>query len=148
MIVTGSPVTAFADAFKAVLVADAALVALIGTRVYGATPKGAQVTYPFLGMGRTSDDGSSGAMQRPGGIVTLHLDGWSSKSGPHEMEQILSRVRALMERRQFFTVPGFHAFDMGLHCEFQEIFDEPDEDSPDRRLWHGVQRWSLEIHEA
>lgn len=147
MIVTGSPVTAFADAFRTALVADTTLMALI-TGVYGALPKAAATTLPYLSIGRTSDDGSTGAMQVAGGIVSLQLDGWSDATGPYAMETILSRVKRVMERRPFFRVVGFAVLDGSLHCEMSEIFDEPDEDKPDARLYHGVQRWTCEIHEA
>ena len=35
-----------------------------------------------------------------------------------------------------------------LMREMQEVFDEPDEDKPNARLYRLVQRWTAEIHEA
>jgi hypothetical protein len=143
---TGSPVTAFADAFKAALEDDATLMALI-TGVFGSVSQAARTAHPYLVIGRTSDDGATGAMQTPGGMVTLHLDGWSDAKGPYAMERILSRVKAVMERRAPFLVSGFDALRGSLHCELSDVFDEDDTDTPDAILWHGVQRWTCEIHE-
>ena len=147
MIVTGSPLTAFCDAFQAVLAGDAALGALV-EGVFGHLRESERTAYPYLVIGRTSRDNSSGAMQVAGGRVTLQLDGWSDANGPHEMERILSRVAALMERRHPFLVAGFEVVVGSLTCELEEVFDEPDDDSPDRRLYHGVQRWACEVHGA
>ena len=35
-----------------------------------------------------------------------------------------------------------------LTCEMSEVFDEVDEDKPDDRLYHGVQRWTADVEEA
>jgi hypothetical protein len=147
VIVTGSPISAFADALRTLLRDDATLVALCPTIVDHLS--GAQrTTYPYLVLGERQDANDGGAMQRPGGRVSIQLDVWSDAKGPYPAQQILSRVRALCERSATFTVDGFTALERSLHCEFETIFDEPDEDSPDRRLYHGLQRWAVEIHET
>lgn len=151
--VTAEPTVAFVDAFKAVLAADATLLAgatnvraLVG--VYGHVSEAARVTYPYLVLGRRTLDGNDGAMQRSGGLVSLQLDGWSDAKGPYEVQAIGSRVLALMERRSGFQVPGFEVVAGSLHREFSEYFDEPDEDKPGARLYRMVQRWSIRLHEA
>lgn len=145
--VTADPTTAFADAFKAVLVADAALLLLV-TGVFGHVSEAARVAYPYLVLGRSAVDGNAGAMQLPGHLVSLQLDGWSDAGGPYAIEQIGSRVFGLMERRPGFVVPGFAILEGSLHREFAEVFDEPDEDKPDGRLYRTTQRWTVEIHGA
>lgn len=144
---TGSPVTAFADAFKSALDADATLDTLV-TGVFGSLSEAGATAYPYVVLGRTTDDGAGGAMSISGGRVEMQIDVWSRYKGPYQTEQILSRIKALMERRPHFRVDGFAPLDGSLHCEMSEVFDEPDEDKPDARLWHGVQRWTCEIHEA
>lgn len=143
---TGSPVIAFVDAFRNALIADSTLMAMV-TGVFGHLSEAARTNYPYLVIGRRTRDNSSGAMQIAGGMVSIQLDGWSDNKGALEMQQIQSRVAALMERRPLF-VNGYAMVYGSLTCEYEEVFDEPDEDKPDARLYHGVQRWSAEIHEA
>lgn len=154
MIVTGSPITAFVDAFRNVLIGDTEAlngsVALMGlvTGVYGHVSDRARTDFPYLVIGDRHRANDGGAMQIVGGMVSVQLDGWSAAKGPFEMQSILSRVAWLCERRTGFKVAGFAALDGSLTCEFEEVFDEPDADSPGRRLYHGVQRWTALIHES
>lgn len=152
----GSPVMAFTEAFRAVLVADtpsamttSGTTALMGlvTGVYGHPSEATRVAYPYLVLGRRSRNNDSGAAQVSGGHVSLDLDGWSAAKSPYEMQRVLSRVAALMERRQL-SIDGWVLVEGSLTCEFEDVFDEPDEDMPARRLYHGVQRWVCEIHGA
>lgn len=150
---TAEPVVGVVDAVRAVLVADPVLLAgatnvraLVG--VYGHLSEAARVAYPYLVLGRRTADGNEGAMQRSGSQVTLQIDGWSDAKGPYEIERIGSRVFALLDRRQGFSVPGFEVLDGSLHREFSEYFDEPDEDKPGARLYRMVQRWTVIVHEA
>lgn len=143
--VTGSPVTAFADGVRTLLQADATLTALV-TGVYGHLSEAARTAYPYVVLGRRSRAGDAGAMQTAGSVVTLQLDVWSDAKGPYPVQQILSRIVVLLERRPV-TVTGFTVIEGSVTCEFEEIDDEPDEDTPGARLYHGVQRWQAEIHD-
>ena len=77
-VVTGEPTQALMEAVKARLIADATVTALIGTRVYGHLSETTRATLPYLVLGRTSVDRHAGAMQLPGAIVTVQIDGWSA----------------------------------------------------------------------
>lgn len=148
--VSASPVTAFVDAFRAALVADtngSEAVMALATGVYGHVSEAARTAYPYLVIGRRTRDNVGGAMQRAGGQVTLQLDGWSDAKGPYQIQRLLSRVAQLIERRPL-AVAGFDVVEGSLTCELEEVFDEPDVDKPDARLYHGMQRWTCEIHEA
>lgn len=142
--VAGSPIEAFADGVRAILTADATLVALV-TGIYGHVSEAARTAYPYLVIGRRSRTNDAGAMQIAGHVVALQIDGWSSAKGPHEMQAILSRVAVLLERRPV-TVTGYELLDGSVTCELEDVFDEPDEDQPGARLYHGVQRWIGEVH--
>lgn len=153
MIVTGSPTQAFVDAIRSILVADTqakqgseALMALV-TGVYGHLPEAARTAYPYVVLGQRSRDGDTGAMQTAGSNVRLQLDVWSDAKGPYTTHRILSRIAHLLERRSRLTVSGFMYLVGSLTCEFEDCSDEPDEDNPDVRLYHGIQRWTAEIHE-
>jgi hypothetical protein len=143
--VTADPTVAFVDAFKAVLTADSTLVALV-TGIYGHLSEAARTPYPYVVLGRR-DRSDAGAMQIAGSMITLQVDVWSDGKGPYAASRIVSRIYALLERRAL-VVPGFACLPGSLTCEGQEIFDEPDEDKPGSRLYHGVQRWVAEIHES
>jgi hypothetical protein len=147
--VTADPTVAFADAIYAALTADtgtSGLMTLV-TGVYGHLSEAARTAYPYVVLGRTTRTGDAGAMQIAGSRVTLQIDTWSDAKGPYDASRIVSRVYALLERRRL-AVQGFTAVDGSLTCEYTEIFDEPDEDKPGSRLYHGVQRWVAEIHES
>lgn len=147
--VTGSPITAFVDAIRAVLLADATLTALLSstTAVYGHLSEAARTAYPYIVLGRRSRTNDAGAMSAAGSMVSLQLDVWSDAKGPFRAQEILSRVSVLLER-EMLNVTGFTHIVGSLTCELEDVFDEPDEDSPDKRLYHGVQRWTAEIHES
>lgn len=144
--VTGSPLTALVDGVRTVLLADATLMALI-TGLYGHVSEAARVAYPYLVIGRRTRDGLGGAMGVAGGTVTVEIEGWSDAKGPYAMQAILSRVAVLLER-QPVTVTGYSLVTGSVHCEHEDVFDEPDEDKPGSRLYHGLQRWTAEIHES
>src|SRR5262245_62467548 len=108
------------------------------TSITGALPRGTRTTYPVLVLGRRTFDGEGGAQQLAGGRAMLQIDVWSQKNGPFEATSILSRVRQLLERRTL-NVSGFSMIVGSLHCELEEVFDEPDEDAPEQTLYHGVQ---------
>jgi len=140
----GSPIQAVVDGIKTALDADATLGALV-TGIYGYVPASTRATFPYLVLGRRSRANDSGAMQHQGGHVTVQFDVWSDHKGPSETHTILSRVAWLLERAAV-TVSGYEFVQGSLTCEFEEVFDEPDADSPERVLMHGVQRWVCEVH--
>lgn len=153
-LVTGSPTLAFVDAIKDRLDGDAPLMALLfvagrtGNGVYGHLPEAARTAYPYLILGqRHLDEGQARAMGVGGGRVSIQLDGWSGAKGASQMHFILSRVRVLLDRYPLAVV-GFQAVVGSLVCDFEDVFDEPDEDKPGGKLYHGVQRWSAEVDEA
>lgn len=143
---SGSPVQAVVDGLKALLDDDATLGALV-TGIYGYVPVATRATFPYLVIGRRSRANDSGAMQRVGGHVTVQFDVWSDHKGPSETHAILSRVAAVLEGADI-TVSGYQLVLGSLTCEVEDVFDEPDGDSPDRVLMHGVQRWRCEVHAA
>lgn len=142
--VSADPTVAFVDAVKTRLAADTTLAALV-TGIYGHLSQAARTAYPYVVLGRRTSDGSSGAMGLPGGIVSLQVDVWSDAKGPYAATVICSRMYTLLERHPL-TVTGFDLVAGSLHREMQDVFDEFDSDSPDRVLYHGVQRWTAEIH--
>jgi hypothetical protein len=145
-VVTGSPTQAFVDAVKDRLDGDTTLAALV-TGTYGHLSEAARVAYPYLVLGQRTLDNEGGAMGLPGGRITLQLDGWSDRKGPSQMHTILSRVRVLLER-QTLRLDGFVMVVGSLTCELEDVFDEPDEDKPGNRLYHGVQRWVASVDAA
>jgi hypothetical protein len=147
VIVTGSPITAYVDAIRTVLLADTTLMALV-TGLYGHLPDASRTEPPYLVIGRRHRDNDGGAMQIAGGRVTVDVDGWSGAKGPFEMQRILSRVAYLLERRRTLAVSGFAYLEGSLTCEMEDVFDEPDEDKPESGVYHGVQRWTADIHES
>lgn len=143
--VTADPTVAFVDAVKSRLSSDTTLSALV-TGIYGHLSEAARTSYPYVVLGRRSVPEDAGAMGLPGSMVTLQIDVWSDAKGPYVATHICSRIYTVLER-QPLTVTTFDCLDGSMRREFQEVFDEPDEDSPEKRLYHGVQRWSAEIHE-
>ena len=144
--VTAEPTLAFVDAVASQLRADAVLLAIV-TGVYGHLSEATRVAYPYVVLGRRSFLRDAGAMGCAGGTVSLQLDHWSAAKGTYEVHRMLSRVSVRLERFPL-VVPGFDAIASSLTCELSEVFDEPDEDKPENRLYHGVQRWVCELHEA
>ena len=147
MIVTGSPVQAVVDAIKARLSADTTLTGLCTGGVYGALPRGTRTTFPYLSIGRTTMGDEAFAMTLEGGKVSVQIDGWSATNGPYQMRTIQGRTRALLQRAPL-AVRGFTPIAGSLKCEMEDCFDERDEDMPDRTLYHGVQRWAIEVEES
>lgn len=144
--VTAEPTQAFADAVAARFDADATLLALV-TGVFGKLSEAARVPYPYVVLGRRNMNRDAGAMGLAGANVTLQIDVWSDYDGPYETQRILSRLSQLLER-QMLAVAGFSMVGGSLTCELSEVDDEPDEDKPGARLYHGIQRWTAEIHEG
>jgi hypothetical protein len=143
--VTGSPVQAFVDALKAALEADTAFMAVV-TRVTGHVSETTGLTLPYVVIGRRSRS-DAGAMQLGGNRLTVQLDWWSGHKGPSVAQSIGGHVSRILERRTL-RLSGFSMVVGSLTCEFEEVFDEPDEDMPGEKLYHGTQRWACEVHES
>lgn len=144
--VTGSPTQAVVDAIRSALVASVPLMAQV-TGVFGHLSEAARTAYPYIVLGYRSRNNDAGAMQVAGSRVTVQIDVWSAHRGASEAHSILSGIARVLERRDL-AVAGFALVRGSLTCELEDVFDEPDEDKPDERLYHGVQRWAVEIHEA
>lgn len=152
--VTAEPTQAFVDAIAARLDADTdtneaeSLASLMGaSKVFGHLSEASRTAYPYVVLGRRTLDRNAGAMGLAGGRVALQVDVWSAYKGPYQAHRICSRLSRLLERYPL-RVTGFDALAGSLTCEMTEVFDEPDEDKPGERLYHGVQRWTAELHEA
>ncbi len=145
-VITGSPVRPFVDALLAKLRADTALLALV-TGVYGHLSETQATAYPYITFQQPTADGDAGAMQLAGDNVSVQLDVFSRYSGQYEAGRILSRMYAVLER-QPVRVSGFDLIGGSLHREHEHIQWEPDEDDPKQGIYHGVQRWTAEIHEV
>lgn len=143
---TGSPVQPFVDALRQALRADAAFMAMV-TGLYGDLPASARTAYPYVVLGQRSRQNDSGAMGVAGGHVTVQLDCWSAHRGASEVHAILSRIAVVLERAPL-RVSGFDLLHGSLTCELEDVTDEPDPDMPEKRLYHGLQRWTAEIHES
>lgn len=144
--VVGSPTEAFTDGVRTVLKADTTLLGLV-SGVFDQLPETERTTYPYVVLGRRSRTGDTGAMGVAGSRVALQVDVWSDAKGPHQTHTILSRIARLLER-QAVTVTSYTLIQGSVTCEFEDVFDEPDEDKPGSTLYHGVQRWAAEIHES
>ncbi len=145
-VATGTAIEALVDAVKSALSNDVTLSGLV-TGVYGYVPEGSRRTFPYLKIGDQAMYDDFGAMQVFGGRVTFPLDGWSEVHGPHEMRTILARVLVVLERADL-TVANHVLVGGSLHCTEQDVIEEPDEDMPDRRLYHGHMEWEALVEEA
>lgn len=144
--VTAEPTQAFVDGVSDRLTGDATLMALV-TGVYAHLREASRTAKPYVVLGHRSLSRDAGAMQLPGGRVSLQIDVFSDYKGPYQAAQILSRISVLLERYDV-TVTGFDLINGSLSCEMSDIVDEPDDDKPEARIYHGVQRWTAEIHQS
>ena len=146
LVATGNAIEALVDAVKTHLDGDAELGALV-TGVYGFVPAASRQTHPYVRIGSQAilqDD--FGAMQTAGGRVVFTLDSWSAAKGPHTMRTVLARLLVLLERVDLTL--AFHVLAGGsLHCTLSGVDEEPDEDMPDRVLYHGRQEWEALVEE-
>lgn len=146
--VVGSPAEGFGDAVLGALLADVPLSALVGTRVYSATPEHSRTPLPYVVGGRYDVLRGAPAMQKDGARVGLYLDVWSDQNGPHEVLQILSRLHTILARDRLLTVPGYAVMAGSLECEEEHVIADFDVDMPDRSLFHGIQLWCAELEEV
>lgn len=144
---TGNAVEALIDAVKARLDRDATLDGLV-TGVYGHVPRAARTAYPYIVLGRRDRYDDYGAMQMAGARVILALDTWSNAKGPHTVHEILARVAVLLERHDLTLAPGYALMAGSLHCVLETVFDEPDPDMPEEKLYHGHQDWEVLLEEV
>lgn len=150
---TGSPTQAVAAAIRSTLTGDATLMALV-TGVFGHLSETERSAYPFVVVGRRSATDDAGAMQVAGSMVTVQVDVFhgnnptatSNTLGPATVHQVLSRIYVLLQRRDV-TVSGFDLLVGSMTREYEDVADEPDEDAPDQRIYHGIQRWTCEVHD-
>lgn len=145
MFAIGSPVQGFVDAIKAALEADTALMAVV-TAVTGHVSETDRAVYPYLVIGRRSKS-DGGAMTVAGNRLTVQLDWWSDHRGPSEAQTIGGHVARILERAPL-RIAGYDVIAGSMTCELEEVFDEPDADMPGQKLYHGVQRWTAEVHET
>lgn len=144
----GSPVSPFSDAMLATLKGDATLVALVPGGIYTAMPHGTTVHFPYIVLTRAGYfTGGVGAMGLEGVRVWIDLDVWSEKNSPYESEQILSRVRYLLQRGTL-TLPGYSMYGNSLDCDEERVLPDFDPDMPSRSLFHGVQHWAALVEEV
>lgn len=153
--VTGSWAGPFADALLRALVADETLLTLLGrgdpalgaNRVTASQKDQRQRGFPRIVGARREATDQGGALQLEGGQAVLWLDVWSDLNGPHEVHQLQSRVRALLQRRRL-TVDGFRLVEGSLTCAEELVFPDFDPDMPQQGLFHGVQKWAADVDEV
>ena len=143
----GSPVSPFSDAMLATLKGDATLMGMVHG-VYTALPESTTTAMPYVILTRAGTNaGGAGAMGLEGGRVWMNVDVWSEKNSPYETEQILSRIRYLLQRGTL-TVTGFSMINHSLACDEEHVMPDYDPDMPSRSLFHGVQFWVCLIEET
>jgi hypothetical protein len=114
------PSLALQKAIVAALAIDAATGALIGGRIYDATPRDA--TFPYLTIGQVnSADWSTATEGGTEHAVTLHA--WSRERGKRECYAIADAVDAALNDAAL-TLDG-HAL-VNLRFQFAEIRRDPD----------------------
>ncbi len=121
---------ALQKAVVAKLIADAAVGALIGDRIYDAPPR--DVAFPYLTVGQTSlADWSTGT--EAGAEHQLVLHAWSRERGKKQCYAIMDAVEATLHEAAL-TLEG-HAL-INLRFEFAETRRDPD-----GITYHGVMRF-------
>jgi hypothetical protein len=123
------PGLALQKALHAALVADAAVAALVGARVFDAAPRDATFPYVTLGDARASDWSTgteSGAEHR----LTIHA--WSRSRGKAECWAVLAALRAVLDDAAL-ALDG-HAL-VNLRIAADEVGRERD-----GITWHGTAR--------
>lgn len=117
-------------AIFAALVADTAVGALIGDRIYDAPPRA--VAFPYVTIGQTRvADWSTGTEAGAEHDVTLHI--WSRERGKHQSYEIMEAVEAVLHDASL-TLDG-HSL-VNLRFAFGEARRDPD-----GITWHGIMRF-------
>ena len=109
---------------------DAALAALVGTRIFDHAP--ANVAFPYITFGRTSIyDWSTGTESGSEQLFTLHI--WSKAKGKKETLEIMELARARLDDAAL-ELDDHHLVNMRL--EFAEArYDD------DLSVYHGLLRF-------
>jgi hypothetical protein len=123
------PALALQKAIHAALLADAAVGALVGDRIYDAAPRDAAFPYVAYGAARAGD-WSTGTEAGAEHRVLIHL--WSRERGKRECLAIAEAVAAALHD-QVLTLDG-HAL-VNLRVEATDVARDPD-----GITWHGVMR--------
>ena len=112
------------------LAGDAALAALVGTRIFDHAP--ANVSFPYVTFGRTSIyDWSTGTESGSEQLFTLHI--WSKAKGKSETLEIMEIARARLDDAAL-GLAGHQL--VNLRLEFSEArYDE------DLSVYHGLLRF-------
>ena len=146
--VSGSPISAFGDAVLTTLLEDDALIAIVSTRIKASLKRSEKTVMPYIVGGRRDLwPGESLSMQSDGGRVEIWLDFWSEANGPNEVERMMARARAVLQRRPL-RLDGFVMIGGSLRCEEERVIPDFDPDMPQKSLFHGVQRWAADVDEA
>jgi len=124
------PALALQKAVVAALVADGAVGALIGDRVYDAPPRDAAFPYVTIG-GTRVEDWSTGT--EDGAEIRLTLEVWSRERGKRECHEILETVEAALHQAALSLED--HAL-VNLRFEFADVDRERD-----GVTYHGVARF-------
>jgi hypothetical protein len=124
------PALAVQKAVFAALVADSAVGALIGDRIYDASPRAAAFPYVTLGDAASADwsTGTEG-----GGEHTLTLHVWSREWGKSECYAIIEAIEDALHDAAL-TLSG-HAL-VNLRFTFADVRRDPD-----GITWHGALRF-------
>lgn len=124
------PSLALQKAAVAALVADAAVGALIGDRIYDAAPRDAQ--FPYLTIGETRlADWSTGT--EAGSEHRLTLDVWSRQRGKRQCYEIMEAVAAVLDDTGLAL--DDHAL-INLRFDFADVGRDPD-----GITYHGAMRF-------
>lgn len=124
------PALVLQKAVYAALVADGATGALIGDRIYDASPRAAAFPYVSFGNG-TLRDWSTGT--EAGAEHRLVLHAWSRERGKTETWTILAALQAALDDAAL-DLDGYEL--VNLRFEFADAALDPD-----GITWHGVMRF-------
>jgi hypothetical protein len=124
------PTLALQKAIFAALIADAAVAALVGDRIYDAAPRDAAFPYLAFGPARLAD-WSTGS--EAGSEHRFLVHAWSRKRGKRETFAIAEAVGAVLHD-QSLELDG-HAL-VNLRLETTDVIRDPD-----GITWHGVLRF-------
>jgi hypothetical protein len=112
------------------LIADAALAAIVGARIFDHAP--AKVHFPYISFGRTSIyDWSTGTESGSEQLFTLHI--WSKAKGKKETLDIMEHARALLNDAKLEL--DQHSL-VNMRLEFAEARHDED-----LALYHGLLRF-------
>lgn len=134
------------EALFALLKADATLLALTGphpvngtlARVYDEPIEGA--AFPYIHFGQFSERPNNRFGNKKGSEIYYELHAWSEHKGTSEVQQLLSRVDALLDNNRTLVVTGY---DVELHDR-----DRVDAAGREGTLRHGVASFRILLLES